>query len=217
MAAKQHPLRLVVLISGTGRTLANFFELIDRGALAAEIALVIASKPGVAGLRHATDRGVPTAVVARRDFADVAAFSAAIGERLLAARPDLVLLAGFLNLFHIPRALEGRVMNIHPALLPSFGGLGLYGMRVHEAVYRAGVKITGCTVHFADNQYDHGPIILQRAVAIAESDTPESIAHKVFEEELIAYPEAVRLFAEHRLAIEDGRVRIRPAASESPA
>ncbi|MFN8546341.1 MAG: formyltransferase family protein, partial [Candidatus Binatia bacterium] len=121
-----------------------------------------------------------------------------------------VLLAGFVHLFLIPHALAGKVMNIHPALLPSFGGPGLYGMRVHEAVHRAGVKITGCTVHFADDHYDHGPIIVQRAVAIDDQDTPDTIAHKVFEQELLAYPEAVRLFAQDRLRIEGGRVRVLP-------
>jgi formyltetrahydrofolate-dependent phosphoribosylglycinamide formyltransferase len=214
MATPARPLELVVLISGTGRTLDNFFRLIEAGELRARIALVVASRADARGLDYARTRAVPTAVVRPREHRDVEAFSRALASRVLEAKPDLVLLAGFLHLFLLPRELEGRVMNIHPALLPSFGGPGLYGMKVHEAVHRAGVKVTGCTVHFADHQYDHGPIILQRTVAIADDDTPETIAHKVFEEELIAYPEAVRLFAARRLAIENGRVRIAPAAGQ---
>ncbi|MFO0981720.1 MAG: phosphoribosylglycinamide formyltransferase [Planctomycetota bacterium] len=210
MRKRDRSLRLVVLISGTGRTLENLFVQSERHELDVVIPLVIASKASAAGLRHARERGVPTAVVTRSAFLDAASFSAALADHILEAKPDLVLLAGFVHLFLIPHALAGKVMNIHPALLPSFGGPGLYGMRVHEAVHRAGVKITGCTVHFADDHYDHGPIIVQRAVAIDDQDTPDTIAHKVFEQELLAYPEAVRLFAQDRLRIEGGRVRVLP-------
>jgi phosphoribosylglycinamide formyltransferase-1 len=120
----------------------------------------------------------------------------------------LVCLAGFLQLISIPEDFQGRVMNIHPALIPAFCGKGFYGHHVHEAVLAYGVKITGCTVHFCDNQYDHGPIILQRAVPVLDDDTPDSLAARVFQQECEAYPEAIRLFAEGRLRIEGRRVRI---------
>lgn len=122
---------------------------------------------------------------------------------------DLVVLAGFLHLFVFPPKYRGRVMNIHPALLPNFGGAGFYGNRVHEEVIRSGVKETGCTVHFCDGRYDHGPIILQRRIPVRPDDTVETLSKRVFQEECDAYPEAIRLFAEGRIKIEGDRVIIR--------
>ncbi len=130
------------------------------------------------------------------------------------ADADLVCLAGFLQLLRIPPDFENRVMNIHPALIPAFSGKGFHGLHVHRAVLEAGVKITGCTVHFADNEYDHGPIILQRAVAVADDDTPESLSARVFAQECAAYPEAIRLFAEGRLRIVGRRVLMRPGPGD---
>jgi phosphoribosylglycinamide formyltransferase 1 len=121
----------------------------------------------------------------------------------------LVCLAGFLQLLPIADDFLGRVMNVHPALLPAFGGKGYHGLRVHEAALEAGVKVSGCTVHFADNEYDHGPIILQRVVPVEEDDTPESLQARVFAQECEAYPEAITLFAQGRLRIEGRRVRVR--------
>src|SRR5262245_7485954 len=118
-------------------------------------------------------------------------------------------MGGFLKLWTIPERWRGRVMNIHPALLPSFGGKGMHGRHVHEAVLAAGCKVSGCTVHFVDATYDTGPIILQRTCPVLEDDTLESLAGRVFEEEKLAYPEAIRLFAEGRLSVEDRRVRVR--------
>ncbi|MBW3540891.1 MAG: phosphoribosylglycinamide formyltransferase [Planctomycetes bacterium] len=204
------PLRLGVLISGGGTTLTNFVRQIDEGRLRAEIPLAIASRGDCAGVGRARSAGLTCEVLPRRDFADTGDFSRAIFERLRAAQVDLVTLAGFLSLLEIPDDFHLRVMNIHPALIPAFCGHGFYGSRVHEAVLERGVKMTGCTVHFADNHYDHGPIILQRSVPVLDDDTPATLAARVFEAECEAYPEAVRLFAAGRLSVEGRRVRVLP-------
>jgi formyltetrahydrofolate-dependent phosphoribosylglycinamide formyltransferase len=209
MARSDRPIRLGVLISGGGTTLANFVETIARGELAAEIPIIIASRE-CGGLGKAADAGLRCDVVARKSYLDTAAFSAAIFERLRAARIDLVTLAGFLCRIDVPEDFRGRVMNIHPALIPSFCGRGLYGHRVHQEVLARGCKVSGCTVHFADNEYDHGPIILQRCVPVRDDDTPDSLAARVFEAECEAYPEAIRLFAAGRLRVAGGRVQIAP-------
>jgi len=140
---------------------------------------------------------------------DVETYSARIVELLEAAGAGLVVQAGFLSLWRIPPRYEGKVMNIHPALLPDFGGAGMFGHHVHEAVLSAGSKVSGCTVHFVTNEYDAGPIIVQRRVPVIEGDTAETLGARVFEQECIAYPEAIRLFAEGRLSIEGGLVRVR--------
>jgi folate-dependent phosphoribosylglycinamide formyltransferase PurN len=137
-------------------------------------------------------------VLPRRSFENTAAFSRAVFDRMRAARVELVTLAGFLARVDIPDDFHLRVMNIHPALIPSFCGKGMYGHHVHEAVIARGCKVSGCTVHFADNVYDHGPIISQKCVPVLEGDTPTSLAARVFEAECIAYPEAIRQFAEQR-------------------
>jgi len=117
-------------------------------------------------------------------------------------------MAGFLSLWRIPAEYYGKVINIHPALLPEFGGAGMYGTRVHQAVLAAGKKVSGCTVHFCDNQYDHGPIILQHTVPVLTVDTPETLAARIFEQECVAYPEAIQLFADGRILLDAGSVRI---------
>lgn len=206
------PIRLGVLISGGGTTLQNFLDRIADGRLAAEIAVVVCSAPDAAGLSRARDAGIPAHVVAAKDFADVAAFSDRIFDLCEEAGVDLVTLAGFLKLLRIPDRWAGRVMNIHPALIPAFCGEGMYGRRVHEAVLAAGVKVSGCTVHFADNRYDAGPIICQRAVPVYDTDRPEDVAARVFEQECIAYPEAIELYAAGLLTIDGPLVRIRPPA-----
>lgn len=208
------PIRLGVLISGGGTTLANFVQLINDGKLDAEIAIVVASRHKCGGIARAAELGVPCEVVARRDFEVVEDFSVAIFERLRERKVDLVLLAGFLSLIQIPDDFAGRVMNIHPALIPAFSGHGFYGRRVHEAVLQQGANVSGCTVHFADNQYDHGPIILQKVVPVLDDDTPETLAARVFQAECDAYPEAIRLFAEGRLEIDDRHVRVADSATE---
>ena len=205
---REMKIRLGVLLSGSGTTLENFLLRIADGRLDAEVAVVIASRANAYGLVRARNAGIPTRVVARRDYPDVEAFSDALDAALDEFRPDLVTLAGFLSLWKIPPRYEGRVLNIHPALIPAVCGKGFFGGRVHQAVVESGVKVSGCTVHFADNEYDNGPIILQRAVPVHHADTPEDVARKVFAEECEAYPEAIRLFAEGKLRIENGRVLV---------
>jgi formyltetrahydrofolate-dependent phosphoribosylglycinamide formyltransferase len=201
-------LRLAVLLSGSGTTLENLFVQREAGRLPAQIVCVLSSRAEAHGLERARRRGVPALVVARKGFKGAADFSAAVFAALAPYRPDLVCLAGFMCLLVVPPEYHGRLMNVHPALLPCFGGRGLYGHFVHEAVLAAGCKVSGCTVHFVDQQYDHGPIILQKAVAALEDDTAETLAARVQAAERELYPEAVRLFAAGRLRIEGRRVRI---------
>jgi formyltetrahydrofolate-dependent phosphoribosylglycinamide formyltransferase len=205
-------LNLAILLSGNGRSLENLQRAIAEGRLSARIAVVISSKAEAYGLERARQHGLDAVVVPRQAYQEVEAFNAAINAVLARYTIDLVVLAGFLSLYQPPPALAGKVMNIHPALLPAFGGKGLYGERVHRAVLAAGVKISGCTVHFADEQYDHGPIILQHAVPVLDDDTVASLAARVFAAECALYPQAIQLFAEGRLHVEDRRVRILPAA-----
>lgn len=207
--APPSPIRLGVLISGSGRTLQNLCDCIAGGQLDARVEVVVSSRPGVLGLDRARNLGLTAKVVDRRALSDEA-FQEGITESLRTADVDLVCMAGFLSLWPVPPEYEGRVMNIHPALLPEFGGRGFYGPKVHRAVLAAGKKESGCTVHFCDNQYDHGAIILQRRVPVMMNDTPETLADRVFEQECIAYPEAIRLFAAGRLHIQSDRVIVRP-------
>ncbi len=198
------PLKLAVLISGGGRTLVNLHERIVAGRLDACIERVVCSRPGAGGLDRSRELGLPTTVVERRSLgADV--FQRRITEAVDGV--DLVCMAGFLSLWRIPDELQGQVINIHPALLPDFGGLGMYGRRVHEAVLAAGQTESGCTVHFCDNEYDHGPIILQRKVPVLAGDTPDELAARVFVQECIAYPEAVQLFSENRIKLDGHTVK----------
>lgn len=208
------PLRIVALISGGGRTVSNLQDAIEAGRLDARIELVVSSREDAQGLQRARLRGIETAVAPSSDYrveaaTDWAAMSAAVDALVLPREPGLVVLAGYMCLYVIPPALEGRVMNIHPALLPAFGGRGMWGRRVHEAVVASGVKVTGCTVHFATNDYDAGPIVLQRTCPVTHADTPDDVAGRVFALECEAYPEAVRLFAEGRLRIRGGVVEVR--------
>ena len=203
-----HPLRLAVLVSGSGTTLQNLIDRIAARALDARIDLVIGSRPGLLGLKRAADAKLPNFVVDRREFDDSAAFSRQVFSLCDDARVDLICLAGWLCLLDLPERYAGRVMNIHPALLPSFGGRGMFGKKVHQAVLDHGCKVSGCTVHFVDNTYDTGPIILQRTCPVLDDDRADTLAHGVFEEEKIAYPEAVRLFQAGRLKIEGRRVRV---------
>lgn len=208
------PVQMAVLLSGSGRTLQNFIDLIKAGQLPARIVHVISSRQDAFGLQRATQAGIKTSVV-RQSGKLPETFSQEINDLLDANEPDLLCMAGFLSLWLIPEKYRWRVMNIHPALLPAFGGKGMYGQRVHKAVLDAGCKISGCTVHFADNNYDRGPIIIQRAVRVIQSDDPDSLAQRVFQQELIAYPEAIRLFAAKALRVVDGRVQISPEMTKN--
>jgi len=210
------PLKLGVLLSGGGRTLLNLLECIRRGELDCEVATVIASRE-CKGVERSRAAGLDVHVVPYKQYRDAgpggqpdtAGYSAAIVAKLEAAGANLVVQAGFLSLWHIPPRYEGKVMNIHPALLPAFGGKGMYGHHVHEAVLATGCKVSGCTVHFVTNEYDAGPIILQRTVPVTDRDTPDDVAERVFEQECIAYPEAIRLFGRGRLEIDGRIVRVR--------
>ncbi len=181
----------------------NLQERIAAAALDAQIRLVISSHPGVKGITRAADLGLATTVIERRGLS-AQEFQQKLTTAVTDANPDLVCMAGFLTLWRIPDEFHGRVINIHPALLPEFGGTGLYGHHVHEAVLRSGKSVSGCTVHFCDNEYDHGPIILQREVPVKPDDTPDTLAARVFQQECIAYPEAIQLFSEGRIKL-DGR------------
>jgi phosphoribosylglycinamide formyltransferase 1 len=201
-------LNLAVLVSGSGTTLQNVVDEIAVGRLNASIGVVIGSRPGLKGLERAAAANLRQVVVDRREFPDTASFSHRVFGHCDHAGADVVCLAGWLCLLEVPDRYLGRSMNIHPALLPSFGGKGMYGAKVHRAVLDHGCKVSGCTVHFVDNTYDTGPIILQRTCVVEEGDTPQTLAHRVFEEEKVAYPEAIRLYQQGRLRVEGRRVRV---------
>jgi formyltetrahydrofolate-dependent phosphoribosylglycinamide formyltransferase len=202
------PLKIAVLISGGGTTLKNLIDTIDAGDLDVEIALVVSSSPKARGLEFAEAAGIPSAVVVRKESDSREAFSNDIFGRCRSAGADLVVMGGFLKQITLPDDFGHRVLNIHPALIPAFCGKGFYGHFVHEAVLKYGVKLSGCTVHFADNEYDRGPVILQKAVPVLDDDTPDVLAARVFEAECEAYPEALRLIGSGRLSIDGRRTRI---------
>jgi len=202
------PLILGVLASGSGRTLQNFIELQAAGHLETCIGVVIASRPGLGVLDKAAAAGLRSFVVDPRTFPSPRLCAERIFSLLDAAAVDLVCLAGWLSLLEVPQAYRARVMNIHPALLPGFGGKGMYGHHVHQGVLDAGCKISGCTVHFVDSTYDTGPIIVQRTCPVLEADSADTLAARVFEEEKLAYPQAIRLFQAGNLRLEGRRVRI---------
>lgn len=213
------PIRIAFLLSGSGTTLENLFRHVDMGVVKGSVVVVISDKPGVKGLDRARARGVATAVVERRAWPDVEAFSRAVEAALRPHAPDLVVMGGFLSLWKVPSDWRGRVMNVHPSLIPAFCGKGFFGERVHRAVLESGVKVTGCTVHFVDDEYDHGPIVAQAAVFVEDDDTPDSLAHRVQDAERRVFPACIRLFQEGRLRIEGRRVRVLPGedAPTTPA
>lgn len=202
------PIRLAVLISGGGTTLQNFLDRIADGLLAAEIAVVVSSKSDAFGITRARHANIPAFVVERKSCSSREEFSERIFGHCRDTEVDLVCMAGFLQLLHIPDDFRNRVMNIHPALIPAFCGKGFHGLAVHRAVLERGVKVSGCTVHFADNEYDHGPIVTQRVVPVLDDDTPETLAARVFAAEREAYPHAIQWFAQGRLRIEGRRVKL---------
>lgn len=202
--------RLAVLVSGGGTTLQNLVDRIQDGRLDAEVVLVVASKAGTKGTERADRHGIPWTVVPWPGQDHAQRFSDEITAAVDAAGADLVIMGGFLRLWTFPAHWEGRVLNIHPALLPAFGGKGMYGHHVHEAVLASGAKISGCTVHFASREYDKGPIVVQRTVPVFYEDMPDDLAARVFEQECEAYPEAIALFGEGRLRIDGQRTQILP-------
>jgi phosphoribosylglycinamide formyltransferase-1 len=195
----REPLRVAVLLSGSGTSLENLFEHIERRGLPARVVCVIASKESAGGLGRARRRGVPALAIPRKQYADVKRFNDAIHAELAKHEPELVALLGFLSIFEPRERYRGRAINVHPALIPAFSGKGMYGSRVHEAVLARGVKITGATVHLVDDEYDHGPILAQKAVEVRDDDTPDSLAARVQEAERELVPEVIRTLAEGRL------------------
>ena len=206
---------IAVLVSGGGTNLQALIDAEGRGELGAgKITLVIASKPGVFALERAAKAGIEGRVLARKDYASIADYSRALADAMLEAEIDLVVLAGFLTIIdeQVYEAFPNRILNVHPALIPSFCGKGFYGLYVHEAALAKGVKVSGATVHIVTPECDAGPIVLQKAVEVKEGDTPESLQRRIMEEaEWKILPEAVRLFCEDKITVENNKVYIKGA------
>jgi phosphoribosylglycinamide formyltransferase-1 len=205
------PIRLVALISGGGTTLQNLIDQVAEGKLSATIAGVVSSRADAYGITRAEKAGVPVRVVEKRTGASrplLAKWSDDVWEAVRAFKPQLVCFAGWLQLLPISADFRHKVLNIHPSLLPAFGGKGMYGHHVHEAVLNYGAKVSGCTVHFTDDTYDTGPILVQKCVPVKEGDDADTLAARVFQAECEAYPEAIRLIAEGRVTVQGRRVVI---------
>ena len=205
---------IVVLVSGGGTNLQALIDAQSRGELGGgRITCVISSKPGVYALERAANAGIRTRVIVRKDYPDTAGYSAAMLEAFREEQADLIVQAGFMTILDetVCRAYPNKMMNVHPALIPSFCGKGYYGLHVHEAALKKGVKVTGATVHFVTEICDGGPIILQKAVATEQGGTPETLQKRVMEQaEWKILPEAVRLFCEDRLRVQDDIVTVLP-------
>ena len=206
--SESEPLRVAVLLSGSGTSLENLFEHIEQRGLPARVVCVVASKESAFGLERARRRGVPAVAIARKKFEDVRSFNDALHAELAKHDAQLVCLLGFLSIFEPRERYRGRAINVHPALIPAFSGKGMYGHRVHEAVLARGCKITGATVHLVDDEYDHGPILAQRAVEVRDDDTPETLAARVQAAERELVPQVVRAIAEGRVRVEAGRAGV---------
>jgi len=204
--------RIAVLVSGGGTNLQALIDAGARGELGSgRISLVIASKPGVFALERAANAGIEGRVLARRDYESIADYSRTLADALTAAKIDLVVLAGFLTIIdeQVYRAFPNKIINVHPALIPSFCGKGFYGLHVHEAALEKGVRVSGATVHIVTPECDAGPIILQKAVEVRQDDTPESLQLRIMQEaEWKILPEAVRLFCEDKITVRDNKVYI---------
>ena len=202
--------RIAVLVSGGGTNLQALIDAEQAGMFGeSRITLVLASKPGVYALERAKNNGIEGVVLARKDFDSIGAYSRALADTLTAAKIDLVVLAGFLTIIdeQVYEAFPNKIINVHPALIPSFCGKGYYGLHVHEAALEKGVKVSGATVHIVTPECDAGPIILQKAVAVREDDTPETLQLRIMQEaEWHILPEAVKLFCEDRLEVRDNKV-----------
>ncbi len=208
----RYPMPVAVFISGGGTTLRNLLERIDQGRLPVQVRLVVSSSSQARGLHYAADASIPGLVVRPRDHATPEAYRDAMFQPCRDAGVELVVMGGFLKHVLIPPDFENRVINIHPGLIPAFCGQGFYGHHVHQAVLDYGAKISGCTVHFADNHYDHGPIILQQAVPVLDDDTADTLAARVFQQECEILPQAIRYFAEGRLQVCGRKVTVLRAA-----
>ncbi|MBQ7362921.1 MAG: phosphoribosylglycinamide formyltransferase [Clostridia bacterium] len=205
--------KIAVLVSGGGTNLQALIDAEKRGELGGgKITLVIASKPGVYALERARAHGIPSLVLARRDYETIADYSADLADTMEREGIDLVVLAGFLTIIdeQVYNKFPNRILNVHPALIPSFAGKGYYGLHVHEAALACGVKVSGATVHIVTPECDAGPIVLQKAVEVKEDDTPETLQRRIMEEaEWKILPLAVKLFSEGRLTVKDNKVYIK--------
>lgn len=204
---------IAVLVSGGGTNLQALIDAEKRGELGCgKISLVIASKPGVYALERAKQNDIEALVLARKDYDSIAAYSKALAETLEAKGADLVVLAGFLTIIdeQVYEKFPNRILNVHPALIPSFCGKGYYGLHVHEAALEKGVKVSGATVHIVTPECDAGPIVLQKAVEVKQDDTPETLQKRIMEEaEWKLLPKAVRLFCEDKITVKDNKVYIK--------
>lgn len=199
---------IAVLLSGGGTTLQNLVDRVAAGTLPVRIVQVVSNRADAVGVDRARRAGLPVDVIPRKEFPSREAFSESTFETCRRACARLVVLGGYLQLLKIPDDYRLRVLNIHPALLPAFGGKGMYGHHVHEAVLEYGAKVSGCTVHFVDDQYDHGPIIAQRAVEVRDDDTADALAARVFAAECELYPGVIRALIEGRVSVSGRRVRV---------
>ena len=206
-------LKIAVLVSGGGTNLQALIDSEKRGELGlGKISLVLSSKPDVYALQRAEQNDIPSKVLARKDYASIGDYSKALADTLVEEGIDLVVLAGFLTIIdeQVYQKFPNKIINVHPALIPSFCGKGYYGLKVHEAALAKGVKVSGATVHFVTPECDAGPIILQKAVAVQDDDTPETLQRRIMEEaEWKILPEAVKLFCEGKLKVENDRVYIK--------
>lgn len=204
--------KIAVLVSGGGTNLQALIDAQGRGELGCgEITLVIASKPGVYALERAKNAGIEGRVLARKDYESIADYSKALADEMTEAGIDLVVLAGFLTIIdeQVYNAFPNRILNVHPALIPSFCGKGYYGLHVHEAALEKGVKVSGATVHIVTPECDAGPIVLQKAVEVKEDDTPETLQRRIMEEaEWKILPKAVGLFCDGKITVKDNKVYI---------
>ena len=204
---------IAVLVSGGGTNLQALIDAQERGELGnGRITLVIASKPGVYALERAANHGIASQVLARKDYESIADYSKALADTMVEAGIDLVVLAGFLTIIdeQVYQRFPNRILNVHPALIPSFCGKGFYGLHVHEAALEKGVKVSGATVHIVTPECDAGPIVLQKAVEVKENDTPESLQKRIMEEaEWKILPLAVKLFCENRITVSENKVYIK--------
>lgn len=203
---------IVVLVSGGGTNLQALIDAEKRGELGnGKITCVIASKADAYALERAKNNGIKALTLIRKDYADVAAYSKAMTDLLIAEKADLVVYAGFMTILdeQVCNAFPYKMMNVHPALIPSFCGKGFYGLRVHEAALAKGVKLSGATVHFVTEECDGGPIILQKAVEVKNGDTPEILQKRIMEEaEWKILPKAVQLFCDDKISVVDGKAVI---------
>jgi phosphoribosylglycinamide formyltransferase-1 len=202
------PFKIAVLLSGGGTTLKNLIEYHSRNELDVDIAVVVSNNPSAAGLQFADKAGIPCSTISHSDFDGVESFSTAVFGKCRESGAELIVMGGFLRRLKIPTDFNNRVINIHPSLIPSFCGKGYYGSRVHQGVIDYGCKISGCTVHFVDDQYDHGPIIAQQAVPVSDSDDAQTLAQRVFEEECKLYPQVINSIAAGHVTVVDRRVLV---------